>query len=1036
MKLPTYERAAPYVAGVLLALPVLIARYPPMTDLPLHEAIVSILRNFDDAEMFPRGLYLHNLGQPNQLFHMAAWGLSYAVATDVACKIVVALSVVAILAAGARFAKHVGASPLGALAIAPVALGWTFFWGLVANLLGIAALLFVLPWLDEHAEAPTGKTLAKNLFGIVLLYFAHEQILLVYAGAALLFAVVHPLSLKKTALRLVPILATAAVVVGQAEYQKHLVTPLVAARAIEFASLSYKLEHVPDMLIHMMDAVVATLFLAFAVAAIAALYALRWKERKGAPGSRLPPLGISWAGALRPRLHRYRFELLALGCLALYFIFPFALNGATLVYHRFFAPAFCIGALVAAPRDLSVPRARLVRLLAPALPLGVLFVTWSQFVDSDRGFRRLEPLLAMIGKGSAVATLDLSQGRRERDFSMSSLTTRVVAERGGRILYGFTDSPIAACVVSPEYQWQEVVIRTFNESLAFRPEHDFTRFRYLIFRSTEPWVLDVVTEALDPYARLVMRDDEVTLKSGEVIHGCDRPLASAEGAGHRPAGDRRGAHHRVVGARRRLAWRVGALRVEAPHRLAAHPRRAHRDKRRGTRADARRLRPVAPGTDAQGARSPARARARDSRRVTREVRRREPRPLGYRCSVDRSARYPPPPEDADVYVEHYHVRRARLRVLGVVVVVAAVAGLLYGAGRLHAAAGKRRALDALRRADELAREGDARGAPMADVPGGTYRIGSDTSSEEEAPAHDVTLGPFAIDETEVTVAAYRFCVMRGACTLPNEGLHCTYVARMDEHPVNWCDLRSGRDLLRVGEEAPPERGRVGGCGARGPRAALSLGRRSPHASPRQPLRQELRRGLSRERRTSHDVPGERRVGRDLAGAELLAGGRQPLRPLGHDRQRLGVDSEPLLRVRGEVLSLRHAGHSRRIVLELRPQQRDDDRALRARPLARRRDHRLPVRARHRGGSQGARRMSDENESSNAKAKEAPMRGFSAMDVQRVKEIARGGARKAAQLAARPRAQTDGEEEEQEEDAGHPAAAKPEEKPPSRERTKK
>jgi sulfatase modifying factor 1 len=41
----------------------------------------------------------------------------------------------------------------------------------------------------------------------------------------------------------------------------------------------------------------------------------------------------------------------------------------------------------------------------------------------------------------------------------------------------------------------------------------------------------------------------------------------------------------------------------------------------------------------------------------------------------------------------------------------------------------------------------------------------------EAPAHGVTLSPYAIDRTEVTVAAYARCVAAGACTRPTQGTH-------------------------------------------------------------------------------------------------------------------------------------------------------------------------------------------------------------------------------------------------------------------------
>jgi sulfatase modifying factor 1 len=53
--------------------------------------------------------------------------------------------------------------------------------------------------------------------------------------------------------------------------------------------------------------------------------------------------------------------------------------------------------------------------------------------------------------------------------------------------------------------------------------------------------------------------------------------------------------------------------------------------------------------------------------------------------------------------------------------------------------------------------GDSKAPPgMILVPGGTFRMGRDHSPHlEEGPAHDVTLSPFFLDETLVTVADYR-----------------------------------------------------------------------------------------------------------------------------------------------------------------------------------------------------------------------------------------------------------------------------------------
>ena len=56
---------------------------------------------------------------------------------------------------------------------------------------------------------------------------------------------------------------------------------------------------------------------------------------------------------------------------------------------------------------------------------------------------------------------------------------------------------------------------------------------------------------------------------------------------------------------------------------------------------------------------------------------------------------------------------------------------------------------------------DSGSAPedMLRVPGGTFTMGADTGGEgDERPAHEVTLGAFWLDRTEVTQAAYDACV--------------------------------------------------------------------------------------------------------------------------------------------------------------------------------------------------------------------------------------------------------------------------------------
>lgn len=44
---------------------------------------------------------------------------------------------------------------------------------------------------------------------------------------------------------------------------------------------------------------------------------------------------------------------------------------------------------------------------------------------------------------------------------------------------------------------------------------------------------------------------------------------------------------------------------------------------------------------------------------------------------------------------------------------------------------------------------------MVELPGGTFRMGSDRFYAEERPVREVTVGPFAIDRHPVTVAEFR-----------------------------------------------------------------------------------------------------------------------------------------------------------------------------------------------------------------------------------------------------------------------------------------
>ncbi len=497
------EAVAPWLAGLLLACPILVAYYPPMTDLPYHEATIGLLRHFTDPAICPPGLYQLNLGEPNQLFHLVGWVLSYAVSTRWAIKLVVAAAVAAIPVAAARFARHLGASPLSALVVAPMALGWLFSWGLVANLVGLAALLAVLPLLDRFASAPTARGACASIGGAVLLYFAHESMLLVYAGLAVAFAALHPLDRRRTLLRLTPAAFSAVIAAAQLKWQTRFTPRAIQNLPTQWHSLPHKILRIPYIIQPATDLPVQLLMLALCVYAIVAFFWLRSRERLDgdAPVEQKSP-------QLRALALRYRWEIFVLVTLAAYLTFPFTLNGATLVYERWFPPGFAVLAVVAAPASLWTRSARVPRLAIAVLPLATLLVSAPSFALSSQLYRDLDALMPLIEKGSAVAEVDVGPRDEDRPFSIGTAAGRILAERGGRLAFSFVESAISPVVIQRRYQWDEPMARMGFDALSFRPAHDFRRFRYLLGHSGDPKRSLVLRYALSYEAKVIGESGE------------------------------------------------------------------------------------------------------------------------------------------------------------------------------------------------------------------------------------------------------------------------------------------------------------------------------------------------------------------------------------------------------------------------------------------------------------------------------------------------------------------------------------------------
>lgn len=491
------ERLMPWIAGAMFALPVLIARFPPMADLPLHEASVGLLRHWSDDRFVPKGLYELNIGQSNQLFSLLVFVFSYLLPITWASKVVVAASLFALPLAAAHFASHVRAPLWTALLVAPLGFGWLFFWGLIQNIIGLVVLLAFLPAIDRFATRPSWRRAAVLCAAMLLFHLAHQAMMVVACLALVVCSIGAPVrGIKATLLRAIPVALAAALVVIGTRLAWRLAGPrLTRTDPFVLFEFSWKLESIPGVLFGGFELPIRNLMMVIAAAPVIllAIDRARRPSAKGIPFSQ--------------RVHAWRFELIALALFAVYLAAPATMKSTTLVYHRFLPPAWaifaaCIGA--GTTRALSLARC----LMCSALPIGSLLIAWPTFVDSNNVYSDLDGIVDRIAPGSAVLVIKLGHEPPHRLWTPSVAAGHIVALRGGRTIFDYTQSPVSPVVQRPKKEWIEETDRLEGRPLELRPAWDLHRFRYVALVSETPGIGQVVEMALRGDARLVASKGE------------------------------------------------------------------------------------------------------------------------------------------------------------------------------------------------------------------------------------------------------------------------------------------------------------------------------------------------------------------------------------------------------------------------------------------------------------------------------------------------------------------------------------------------
>jgi hypothetical protein len=486
---------APWVGGALLALPVLLVRYPPMADLPLHEASVALLRHWNDPVFCPHAIYFLNLGQANQLYSLVSFVLAFLVPIAWASKITVAAALLALPVAAAAFADHVRAPRWTALLVGPVGLGWLFFWGLIQNIIGLAVLLAVLPAIDRFASRPTWRGVVRVCGIMLLLHFAHQAMLLVACAALVFCSVGAPIRNRETLVRAAPVGFAGLLVLVANRMAWRISGPRHTHMSpFEWTSPWYKLVTIPGVLFAGYEPYIRNLVFALAIAPLALFVAGRLAPR----GERAP----TRAGTLGEKLHPWRFELLGLALFVGYMAAPSTVQSTTLVYHRFLPPAWAVLAVTGAAGTAATARF-LPRALCALLPVASLLIAWPTFVDADEVYSDLDVLMPRIEKGSTIMAINLGPYPASRLWGPMVAMGRVVAEKGGRSLFDYSQSPTSPVSMRPKKQWAEAISRIEKHPYDLTPSWDFRRYRYLLANTATPTVGVAMALAMRDEAVLV-----------------------------------------------------------------------------------------------------------------------------------------------------------------------------------------------------------------------------------------------------------------------------------------------------------------------------------------------------------------------------------------------------------------------------------------------------------------------------------------------------------------------------------------------------
>ncbi|MCU1278101.1 MAG: hypothetical protein JWM53_1647 [bacterium] len=498
-KVDPWLTAALVVSAIATVLPIWIARYLPLLDLPNHLTAVAVWHYHDDPNWdFARFYDLNLVPLPYWAHYYTVHLLTYVTrSVETANKIFLTGYAVALPAGALLLARRFGRSPWLALFAFPLVWNFNLGDGFIAYCAGFAAVPLALVVVDRHAVAPTWERALAVVAAGTLTYFFHllaYALFLVCAGLVVL-AQRRALAPKLLAARALPVLSCAAIgawALRRAnDMNFHRVTGV--GRQLVYDPLSERLAQIPDRLINFLPGRVDELVLIVAVACWLALAvtAARTRCDDDRDGRALPP-------------HVWGPELCLAGALALYLLSPRSMqrpfywhmiNGRFVVAIALFAALTLRGAIAGWRR----------LLLAPVVVATVIYAIalCGAFREFNRHAAGFDEVVAQIPRGKQVLTLIL-RPMGDSTVNVSAFNqwpSYVQLRHGGYNFYNFAEGfPLRYRVLYPAPAWSHA--EGFDWKAHARPYDYFLTFR-------EGWEYSPMKQPLaDGVVRLVAHEGE------------------------------------------------------------------------------------------------------------------------------------------------------------------------------------------------------------------------------------------------------------------------------------------------------------------------------------------------------------------------------------------------------------------------------------------------------------------------------------------------------------------------------------------------